>query len=366
MTASHPPMELAHSPLHFNPPLESLIRMVVSSHGAIDGLNAMADEIGGGDGRKIAALADTLRRGGSIESQIAQVPWNVTTLQAAATQLDATQSQFAALNLPRWLMLKAQRLEAKQALNRTVWFSLGYVLLSLIVGWIVLRFAASLYDYYDFDFSWPKSASGSVAEEIQRVRVIYVGLIGILAGLIILWIARAECWSKIAIRSKLLNYLYKLVASFWYRFPLIGSTNQAIDQAEMCESISLSLTCGWTFPEACRWTAIQTHSPSLLAWLEESAGLLERGESIAASVKHSPFRSAWLPVMIDLYSLEQSQVSMADRWRSLSDNLHSLMNRRRRRTTACLLPLATALSILIFLLGWSFLTKTIFSFITMI
>ena len=329
-----------------NLPLESLIRMVVSSQHAVDGLQAMAAEIGGREGRKVAQLAETLRRGGNIDAQIAHVPWAITTLQAAGSQLDTTRPEVTGTQLPRWLMLKDQRIETKKALNRTVWFSLGYGLLALIVGLVCLRFAASLYSYFDFDFSWPKKPTRSLTDELQRVHIVYLGLISINALLILLWLARAECWSGIARRSKSLNFLCKLVASFWNRVPLVGSTIQAIDLAEMCESISLSLSCGWTFPDACRWTAKQTRSPGMRAWLEKAAPMLERGESFAATLKHSPCRPSWLPVMINLYSVEQTNVSLAERWRSLSDKLHSLMSRRRRRTTVCLPPISNRLFII--------------------
>lgn len=90
-------------------PLESLIRMVAASDDGVEGLQAMAIELGGRDGGKIALVAEHIRRGGAIADEKYFGPQSVSILQASAISQTPQTEMCRSSRLPRWILLEDHR-----------------------------------------------------------------------------------------------------------------------------------------------------------------------------------------------------------------------------------------------------------------
>jgi hypothetical protein len=346
-------------------PLESLIRMVATSDHALEGLQAMAREIGGREGARIARLSESLRRGASIGSVGSVSLQTVPILQASYECKDTESEHFVGTHLPRWMILQDQRIETRASLRRVVWIALAYCVFTSLLGSYLSGLGISLVKEFNFFNDW-SMGSPSNDDSSQVIFGFYVGLSTLCGGLLVMWAARSDAWLPLARRSNSMGYFLRFVESFWDRVPFIGSTYTAIDLAEMCESVSLSLTSGWTFPDAFRAASQQTKSACLRQWLEESAMRLDRGETLSSTFERCPLRSYWLQGVSEVLSVEKSNGKLANQWRDLSDRVHALMLSRGRRVRAGFFPLAVLFSVAVLLLSWANLMRYIFKFIDLL
>ena len=341
-------------------PLESLIRMAASSDSAIEGLQAMAIEVGGRDGGKIAAVAERLRRGGSTADETAFGPSAVPILQAAANENASKSDTLPSSRLPRWVMLEDRRTQVRTSLRRIVWAGLIYSLIASGVGFGLQKVGISFLDTFGLA-GYEFSLLDKVIDVSEIILFGYVGLIVLTVLLMLSWACRAGFGFRLGERSSRLNTLSCTNESFWNAVPFVGSTYRSIDLAKMSEAIFQSVSVGWEFSLAMRAAADQSRSPTLRNWLLRSADRLDRGESFGSVFDTCPLGAHWLHAMSQVLSTQKTDREMADQWRSVSDKLHVLMLNRGQRATAALLPATALFSVSILLIGWASLMGIVFS-----
>ena len=344
-------------------PLESLIRMVVSSDDAVEGLRAMAIELGGRDGGAVAKLADRLRRGEAITDVKSQPPDSVSLLQAS-TPDEAISSG----GLPRWVMLDDQRSRVRHKLRRIVWFGLGGLLAATLAGlWLFdqvtgflgdLNMNSNMFDWERYDD--PVSKTSLLT---NMFRVGYGSFAVTAIFLIAIWAIRGISISNdqnpLSWRSKVI----RLSEAFWNVFPFIGATYRAMDLAQMSESIFLSLSAHWTYPQAFIAAAGQTKSAILRRWLLASVSRLERGDSVDSVVLTCPLRANWLAGMSHVLSTSSTDNLVVSQWRAVSDRLHQLMISRGRRAFIVITSASILVSTSILIFSWSHSMKLLFDVI---
>jgi hypothetical protein len=352
MTSENPAYPAPNDRTLVAPPLESLIRMVAASAYAVEGLQAVAIEVGGREGAKIAKMADTLRRGGRTNFENESALHVSSTVQEDARSDRSHREAVFGIQLPRWILLQQQRVQSRANLRRLVWFALLYGFLASVVGSYLLKVGITIVK--DIGLSSDSFDLRNVSIEAHEIISGFYGFaISMYAILIVLWIGRSQACMKCLMRFGWLGFAGRAIESFWNRVPFIGSTYRTIDLAEMFESIASSLASGSTFSDAFRSAARQTQSAHLNRWLREGAAHFDQGESFASVVSRCPIQAHILVGASSVLSKDVSSAALAGQWRQLSDRMHLLMLSRIRRTAVGFLPLSILLAVAILLLGWS-------------
>jgi type II secretory pathway component PulF len=332
-------------------PLDALIRMVASSDDAVEGLQAVAAELGGRAGQKVANLADRLRRGAPMADESSIDPESLSLLQASAIGDSPEAARFHGSRLTRCVMLEGRRSQIRTSLRRIVWFGLFYALAASLVGMglqrVVVAFAS---DFGLRAFRVEFADMMIVVNEVSSS--LYVALVLLTLMLMVSWAVRGGMILRSQNRSKWLGWFLRGNESFWNRVPFVGSTYRAIDLAEMSEEISQALSVGWTFPLALRTAANQSKSATLRRWLWIGASHLDRGDSFESVLDTCPLRAHWLRGMSQLLSSPKTTGQLAEQWRSASDGLHHLMINRGRRAAIALVPATVIFSVSVLLLAW--------------
>ena len=330
-------------------PLDRLVHSIATGPDAVSGLAAMARELGGRRGRRLSELASQIERGkidpGDQAKRAADFP---------PRSIGVVQS---AEHLPRWIMLEELRDQSSSRLQAVVWFSFAYLLSASAIGLALLQVITPLAP--KMDFNW----TGRTFEEVplQPIKIAYEVLVVLLLVSTLIWtmhlvLRSSRQRSGVVAR---IDYAFDWVVS---QIPWIGSARVAVELARISEAIHQSLVSQWTYPAALRAAAVQTDSAMLRAWLTAGAVQLDQGKSFQAVMRTCPVNAKWLQGMSELLSLRPTNTSSTvTQWKNSSNFLHQEMIRRSRRMAVAVAPIATLLSAGIVLLGWTTITRMLFT-----
>lgn len=328
------------SMLSTSPSIEATLAFIASSDDTTAGLRALAQEVGGRQGRRYQSLADRIERGEvhpSLELN-GPVPAESTSLgdvtnPSIVTSSDARRPSPVAC-LTRFAMLERSRSTARHQLIVVSVLGWFYLVSSLAIGWFILQTALPFVTGLLQDLDSEEAIASRIAS-IQFFTGLYavaIALLIVAAGLFFVRLtSRSPAW----------------IEWLWDHVPMIGSTLRAKELAEMAESFYQSLLRGQDYSAAFGIASHSTTSTRLRRWLIASKRRVETGASLATIASSLPGRAEFISGIMPALVSAPSAAVVVDLWRETSVRMHGLMRQRGERLRTVLAPILVVASLLI-------------------